>query len=259
MKLLGVPDEVTYLGESMFSRGAPSGSQCGNTRLASQPLLLTGHLRRPSCLLSPADSGSVLVAAVFSSKSQQHIISHQNYTMTFLKLWTFSSISTMPLSRLTRVKNNLSIFDKIAIFSNKVSLQFICSNMVHRSSVSSVLLQSRPTHLSPCHWLGAETSSIVLQNVSHSESVCFPVAFFLFLLWFSLTLFSCELVNQNVIRFRNVVRMCVHICVYVYINTYICIESKSSFQLHVHIHICILVYTHTYLWINGRQQLPLYI
>lgn len=46
-------------------------------------------------------------------------MSYPNYTMNLFQLWTFSSISIVPLAHLTRVKHNLSIFEKMAIFSKK--------------------------------------------------------------------------------------------------------------------------------------------
>lgn len=140
MKLLGVPEEVTNSGASALSCSPPDPAlSTGTLGCLCSLLPLTGHLNQPRAS-SPAPSRSVLVAAVVSSKSQHHIISHQNYTMNLLKLWPFSRVNIRPLSHLTRVKkkNNSSIFDKIAIFSKKVSLPFMCTNMAWRSSTLSI-------------------------------------------------------------------------------------------------------------------------
>jgi len=46
--------------------------------------------------------------------------------------------------------------------------------------------------------------------------------------------------------------MCIHICAYVYVHTYMCICIYISIHLEMCIHICAYVYTYTYMY----QALP---
>lgn len=196
MKLLGVPEEVTNSGASALSCSTPDPAlSTGTLGCLCSLLPLTGHLSQPRAS-SPAPSRSVLVTAVISSKSQHYIISHQNYTMNLLKLWPFSRVNIRPLSHLWRVKKMIPRFSTKLPFSQRKSLYSSCvqiwrGEVPHSASGRFAsrfcFIREKAHPPSPLTLAGAETRSVVLENVPHSESGCFPAAFFIPAL--------CKLVN----------------------------------------------------------------